>query len=166
MSTPHFADNPNPPLTQYLLLHFLANVSQWAELQDALAETGLGRPHTRVLFVLYSAPGITVNELLSAMHESHQNLTTPIKKIIAEGYALTEADPMDRRRKLMYLTPKGKRLVMRILKLHDKRLGAVIARIDPRDFDTFLRVHALLVDRNDEPWFEKLTGLAPVQART
>lgn len=161
MINPHFADSPNPPLTQYLLLHLLANVSQWAEQQEALGETGLGRPHTRVLFMLYSVPGITVNELLGAMHESHQNLTTPIKKLLAEGYALTESDPADRRRKLMYLTAKGKRMVVRILKAHEKRLGRVLAGIPPKDFETFLRVHALLVDRNEEPWFEKLAGSEP-----
>lgn len=161
MPIAHFADNPNPPLTEYLLLHFLANVSQWAELQEALGNSGLGRPHTRVLFVIYSAPGITVYELLSAMHESHQNLAAPIKKLVAEGYAVTQSDPADRRRKLLFLTPKGNRFVLRILKQHDKRLGRVIAGIDPKDFETFLRVHALLVDRNEEPWFEKLTGYAP-----
>lgn len=165
MTNPQFANSPNPRLTQYLLLHLLANASQWAELQDALGDENLGRPHMRVLFVLYSAPGITINELLSAMHESHQNLTNPIKKLIAEGFAVTERDPSDRRRKLMFLNAKGKRFVLRVLKQHSKRLSTVIAGVDPEDFDTFLRVHApLLVDRNNEPWFEKLTGEAPERA--
>jgi DNA-binding MarR family transcriptional regulator len=154
-----------PALSRYLLLHFLANVSQWADIEETLREAGLGRPHTRLLFVVYSAPGISINEVLSAMHAAHQNLAAPIKKLVREGYVVIEGDPADGRKKLLHLTAKGARFVDGILKIHNKRLERVVASIDAKDFDTFLRVHALLVDRNDEPWFEKVTGLSADASR-
>jgi DNA-binding MarR family transcriptional regulator len=143
-------------LSQGLLLHFFANLSLTADVEEPLYLAGLGRPHHRILFFAEHAPGITVSELLDAMHVSHQNLRLPMKKLVNTGYLLMKPGVHDRRQRQLFISVKGRKLVDELKALQWERIGRAFMHAGPAAVDGFMKVHAALLDPKDTAWVERL----------
>ena len=144
-------------LSQGLLLHFFANLSLTADVEEPLYLAGLGRPHHRILFFAEHAPGITVSELLDAVHVTHQNLRLPMKRLVDMGYLLMKSGVSDRRQRQLFITVKGRRLVDRLKAVQWERIGRAFMLAGPSAVDGFMKVHAALLDPKDIAWVERLT---------
>ncbi len=139
-----------------LLLHFFANLSLVTDVDEPLAEVDLGRPHHRILYFATHAPGITVNELLDAMHVTHQNLRIPMKSLVERGLLTMLPATSDRRQRELHVTPAGRKLVRKLTEVQWTRIERAFVKAGPVAVNGFLKVYTALIDPRDAAWVARL----------
>ncbi len=92
---------------------------------------GLGRVHHRVLYFVGRHPDISVHALLALLKVSKQALNAPLRRLLAMNLVGSEADPSDRRVKLLRLTQTGARLEAQLTGTQMDHLARVFARTGP-----------------------------------
>jgi DNA-binding MarR family transcriptional regulator len=87
----------------------LAEAAFWASADEGLGEdmAALGRGHYRAALFLKRRPGIGVQDLSRLTGLSKQAASKAIKDLIAAGYATSDPDDLDARRRPTRLTPAG-----------------------------------------------------------
>ena len=82
-------------------------------LKKRLAQNGFddfASSHGNILFQLSVNKSITMKELAAKINRDKSTTTVLVRKLEAEGYITGEADPADKRSRIIYLTKKGKKL--------------------------------------------------------
>ena len=72
-----------------------------------LAARGLGRAHHRALHFIGRNPGITVGDLLGLLKVTKQSLARVVGPLLEGGLVLQVTSRVDRRHRLLSLTPAG-----------------------------------------------------------
>jgi DNA-binding MarR family transcriptional regulator len=72
-----------------------------------LAARGLGRAHHRALHFIGRNPGLTVGDLLGLLGVTKQSLARVLGPLLAQGLVSQTASRVDRRQRLLLLTPAG-----------------------------------------------------------
>ena len=118
------AARPPPPATvrredraavwDVIELLFFAYRDFVSDPDDALAKFSFGRAHHRVLHFVNRNPGMKVAELLDILKITKQSLGRVLKQLIDQGYVLQKEGASDRRQRLLYVTPKGEALAMKL----------------------------------------------------
>ncbi|MGB6287198.1 MAG: MarR family transcriptional regulator, partial [Xanthobacteraceae bacterium] len=90
---------------------------------EVLAKLGFGRAHHRVLHFVNRNPGMKVAELLGILRITKQSLGRVLKQLIDEGYVEQKEGATDRRQRLLFVTPKGEALAVRLAGLQSARIG-------------------------------------------
>ena len=83
-----------------------------------LAEIGLTYPQYIVMLVLWEGDGLTVKALAERLNQDSGSVTPVIKRLEAEGLVLRKRDPRDERNLALTLTPQGRALRERGLKVN------------------------------------------------
>ncbi len=104
----------NEPNWDIIELLFFAYRDFIGDPDDVLAKFGFGRAHHRVLHFVNRNPGMKVAELLDILKITKQSLGRVLKQLIDEGYVLQKEGANDRRQRLLYVTPKGEGLAMKL----------------------------------------------------
>jgi DNA-binding MarR family transcriptional regulator len=105
-------------------------VEQWRSLVR-LAD-GAGRPMSELAeFALLPAP----------------SLTRLIDRMVAENLVYRKVDPRDRRRVLVYITPRGRALCRRLAQRIEREQEAILADTEAGDLDQLTGLLADLVDQ-------------------
>ena len=96
-----------------------------------LIKLGFGRAHHRVLHFVNRNPGMKVADLLEILNITKQSLGRVLKQLVDQGYVLQKEGEQDRRQRLLYVTPKGEALALRLASC--KRSGSIArsANLDP-----------------------------------
>jgi DNA-binding MarR family transcriptional regulator len=76
-------------------------------IDEGLAQHGLGRAHHRALYFIARRPDLTVSELLRFLGITKQSLGRVINDLTAKDLVETRTGAVDRRQKLLRLTPQG-----------------------------------------------------------
>src|SRR6187399_1607721 len=87
-----------------------------------LESFGFGRAHHRVLHFVHRNPGLKVAALLEVLRITKQSLGRVLKQLIDEGYIVQQTGANDRRQRLLFATPKGEALVLRLVGLQSTRI--------------------------------------------
>jgi DNA-binding MarR family transcriptional regulator len=103
-----------------------------------LAKFGFGRAHHRVLHFVNRNPGMKVAALLDILKITKQSLGRVLKQLIDEGYIEQKEGERDRRQRLLFVTPKGAELALRLARLQTARLARALAEVGQ---DTGLGAH-------------------------
>jgi DNA-binding MarR family transcriptional regulator len=74
-----------------------------------------GRAHHRVLHFIGRAPGMTVAKLLDILQITKQSLARVLKELIDKGYVFQKEGAVDRRQRLLHLTPQGETLRQKLM---------------------------------------------------
>src|SRR6266496_2125660 len=98
---------------------------------DVLAKFGFGRAHHRVLHFVNRNPGMKVAELLDILKITKQSLGRVLKQLVDEGYVVQKEGPDDRRHRLLYVTPKGEQLAMKLAGLQTERITRALSDLGP-----------------------------------
>ncbi len=98
---------------------------------DVLAKFGFGRAHHRVLHFVNRNPGMKVAELLDILKITKQSLGRVLKQLIDQGYVVQKEGASDRRQRLLYVTPKGETLAMKLAGLQTARIARALAELGP-----------------------------------
>ncbi len=81
---------------------------------EVLAKLGFGRAHHRVLHFVNRNPGMKVADLLDILKITKQSLGRVLKQLIDQGYVVQKEGANDRRQRLLYATPEGEALAMKL----------------------------------------------------
>ena len=102
------------PLWDIIELLFFAYRDFVSDADDVLAKFGFGRAHHRVLHFVNRNPGMKVADLLNILNITKQSLGRVLKQLIDQGYIVQKEGANDRRQRLLYATPKGEALAMKL----------------------------------------------------
>ncbi len=124
------------PIWNIIELLFFAYRDFIGDPDDVLAKLGFGRAHHRVLHFVNRNPGMKVAELLDILKITKQSLARVLRQLIQEGYILQREGANDRRQRLLYVTPKGEALAMKLAGLQTKRITRALAELGPTGHET------------------------------
>jgi DNA-binding MarR family transcriptional regulator len=113
---------------------------------DALAKFNFGRAHHRVLHFVNRNPGMKVAELLDVLKITKQSLGRVLKQLIDQGYVLQKEGANDRRQRLLFVTPKGEGLALKLAALHSARIARALAELGPNAHEAACRFLVAMID--------------------
>jgi DNA-binding MarR family transcriptional regulator len=117
-----------------------------SEPDDALAKFNFGRAHHRVLHFVNRNPGMKVAELLDILKITKQSLGRVLKQLIDQGYVLQKEGANDRRQRLLFVTPKGEALALKLAGLQSGRIARALAELGPNGHETACRFLVAMID--------------------
>src|SRR5947209_1353348 len=134
------------PIWDVIELLFFAYRAFVGDADDVLAEFGFGRAHHRVLHFVNRNPGMKVADLLVVLKITKQSLGRVLKQLIDDGYVVQKEGANDRRQRLLYVTPRGEGLAMKLARLQTARIARALAELGPGGRDTARRFLAAMLD--------------------
>ena len=152
----HLADPRADPLfprdaelRQAMELLFFAYRDFTGEADALLADFGFGRAHHRVIYFVGCHPGITVSELLRILKITKQSLSRVLGHLINEGFIHQRTDNADRRRRRLFLTPKGTELERRLTERQSQRIAGAYLEAGPEAVEGFRAVLRGIINEED-----------------
>jgi DNA-binding MarR family transcriptional regulator len=134
------------PVWNLIELLFFAYRDFTGDADEVLAKLGFGRAHHRVLHFVNRNPGMKVAELLDILKITKQSLGRVLKLLVQQGYVLQKEGANDRRQRLLYVTPKGEALAMRLAGLQTRRITRALAELGPNAHESARRFLAAMLN--------------------
>src|SRR5437764_3433542 len=134
------------PIWDIIELLFFAYRDFISEPDEVLAKFGFGRAHHRVLHFVNRNPGMKVAELLVILKITKQSLGRVLKQLVDEGYVVQKEGESDRRQRLLFVTPKGEALAMKLAGLQTERITRALAGLGPNAHEAARAFLAAMVD--------------------
>jgi DNA-binding MarR family transcriptional regulator len=119
------------PIWDLIELLFFAYRDFVSDPDHVLEKFGFGRAHHRVLHFVNRNPGLKVADLLETLRITKQSLGRVLKQLVDEGYVVQKEGPDDRRHRLLFVTPKGETLAMKLAGLQTERITRALAGLGP-----------------------------------
>jgi len=148
-------DNPEIPFIELLFFAYRDFVS---DPDEVLGGYGFGRAHHRVVHFVNRHPGIRVADLLDILKITKQSLGRVLKQLIDTGFIEQVTGPQDRRQRLLYPTPAGRELGLRLLHPQERRIGDALAGMSPAERATAERFLRLIIDAGEREKVARLIG--------
>ena len=114
-----------------------------------LAQYGFGRAHHRVLHFVDRYPGLTIAELLDILRITKQSLNRVLKELIEKDFIESRMGTSDRRQRLLFATPQGRELALKLAKLQTRRIMRALSGMEPEAKDAVSRYLLSLIDPDD-----------------
>jgi DNA-binding MarR family transcriptional regulator len=134
------------PIWDLIELLFFAYRDFVSDPDEALAKFNFGRAHHRVVHFINRNPGMKVADLLDILKITKQSLGRVLKQLIDQGYVVQKEGANDRRQRLLYVTPKGEGLAMKLAGLQTERIAAALASLGPGAHESARRFLLALLD--------------------
>jgi DNA-binding MarR family transcriptional regulator len=134
------------PTWDIIELLFFAYRDFVTEPDSVLGKLGFGRAHHRVLHFVNRNPGIKVADLLSILKITKQSLGRVLKQLIDEGYILQKEGAEDRRQRLLYVSPKGEALALKLADLQTRRVSRALGALGPGAHEAARRFLIAMLD--------------------
>jgi DNA-binding MarR family transcriptional regulator len=119
------------------------------DADHVLEEFGFGRAHHRVVHFVTRYPGLKVADLLDVLRITKQSLGRVLKQLLDEGYIVQKAGDSDRRQRLLFATPKGEALVVKLAGLQTARINRALEAISPEGADSVRQFLLGMIDHTD-----------------
>ena len=120
------ASSVGEPYFDLIELLFFAYRDFVGDPDEVLAKLGFGRAHHRVLHFVNRNPGMKVADLLDVLKITKQSLGRVLKQLIDEGYVVQKEGARDRRQRLLYVSPAGEALALKLAGLQTARISRVL----------------------------------------
>ena len=127
---PATAEGPEPMFDLIELL-FFAYRDFVGDPDRILENIGFGRAHHRVLHFVDRQPGLTIAELLDILRITKQSLSRVLKELLDQNYVEQRPGVSDRRQRLLFTTPEGRRLARDLARLQTERFTRALATLGP-----------------------------------
>jgi len=128
-------------------------------IDEGLAEQGLGRAHHRALYFIARKPDLTVGELLKFLAITKQSLGRVLSELINRDLIETKAGISDRRQKLLRLTKSGEILEAQLFDGLREGLSRAYTKAGQDSVSGFWRVLEGLIPEEDLPMIAALRTL-------
>ena len=148
------------PIWDIIELLFFAYRDFVSDPDDVLAKFGFGRAHHRVLHFVNRNPGMKVADLLDILKITKQSLGRVLKQLVDEGYVVQKEGENDRRQRLLYVTPKGETLAMKLAGLQTERIARALAELGPDAHEAARRFLVAMIDADGRDGVQKLIARA------
>jgi DNA-binding MarR family transcriptional regulator len=136
----------NEPIWDIIELLFFAYRDFTGDPDDVLVKLGFGRAHHRVMHFVNRNPGMKVAELLDVLKITKQSLGRVLKQLIDQGYVLQKEGANDRRQRLLYVTPKGEALAMKLAGLQTVRIARALSELGPHAHEAACRFLTAMIN--------------------
>jgi len=134
------------PTWDLIELLFFAYRDFVSDPDHVLEKFGFGRAHHRVLHFVNRNPGMKVADLLETLRITKQSLGRVLKQLVDEGYVVQKEGPDDRRHRLLFVTPKGEQLAMKLAGLQTERIARALAGLGPNAHQSARDFLAAMID--------------------
>jgi DNA-binding MarR family transcriptional regulator len=134
------------PIWDVIELLFFAYRDFIGDPDEVLAKFNFGRAHHRVLHFVNRNPGMKVAELLDVLKITKQSLGRVLKQLVDQGYVLQKEGANDRRQRLLYVTPKGEALAMKLAGLQTLRVARALSELGPSAHEAACRFLAAMIN--------------------
>jgi DNA-binding MarR family transcriptional regulator len=140
------APRAGEPSWDVIELLFFAYRDFIGDPDDVLAKFRFGRAHHRVLHFVNRNPGMKVAELLDILKITKQSLGRVLKQLIDQGYVVQKEGANDRRQRLLYVTPRGEALAMKLAGLQTTRIARALSEFGPNAHEAACRFLAAMIN--------------------
>ena len=133
LTTDHYTDplnNDDIGEIELIELLFFAYRDFVSDSDRILEAQGFGRAHHRVLYFVNRKPSMTVAELLDILAITKQSLARVLKQLIESGYIIQRTGSEDRRQRLLFPTPAGRELILKLSAPQSRRIRAALNAAD------------------------------------
>jgi DNA-binding MarR family transcriptional regulator len=148
------------PIWDLIELLFFAYRDFVSDPDDVLAKFNFGRAHHRVLHFVNRHPGMKVADLLDVLKITKQSLGRVLKQLVDQGYIVQKEGENDRRQRLLYVTPKGEALAMKLAGLQTERIARALAELGPNAHESARRFLVAMIDADGRAGVQKLIARA------
>jgi DNA-binding MarR family transcriptional regulator len=148
------------PYFDLIELLFFAYRDFVGDPDEVLAKLGFGRAHHRVLHFVNRNTGMKVAELLDVLKITKQSLGRVLKLLIDKGYVIQKEGANDRRQRLLYVSPAGEALAVKLAGLQTARIARVLADLGPGAREAARRFLAGMIDAQDRDHVLRLIAKA------
>jgi len=148
------------PIWDLIELLFFAYRDFVSDPDHVLEKFGFGRAHHRVLHFVNRNPGMKVADLLDTLRITKQSLGRVLKQLVDEGYVVQREGPDDRRHRLLFVTPKGEQLAMKLAGLQTERITRALAGLGPHAHQSARDFLAAMIDAENRDEVLRFIGRA------
>ena len=146
---PGAASAPAEPIWDIIELLFFAYRDFVGDADEVLSKLGFGRAHHRVLHFVNRNPGMKVADLLDILNITKQSLGRVLKQLVDQGYVVQKEGAQDRRQRLLFVTPKGEALALKLAGLQTVRINRTLAELGPGAHDAARRFLTAMIDADN-----------------
>src|SRR5262245_21623766 len=154
------AEAGGEPAWDIIELLFFAYRDFVSDPDDVLTRLNFGRAHHRVLHFVNRNPGMMVADLLDVLKITKQSLGRVLKQLVDQGYVVQKEGENDRRQRLLYVTPKGEQLAMRLAGLQTERIARALADLGPHAHEAARRFLIAMIDVDGREGVQRLIDRA------
>jgi DNA-binding MarR family transcriptional regulator len=137
------------PAYDLIELFFFAYRDFVSDPDRILDEYGFGRAHQRVMHFVSRNPGLTIAELLDILRITKQSLNRVLKELIEKDFIESRMGTADRRQRLLFATPQGRELALKLAKLQTRRIMRALSDMEPEAKDQVSQYLLRLIDPDD-----------------
>jgi len=148
------------PVWDVIELLFFAYRDFVGDPDEVLLKLGFGRAHHRVLHFVNRNPGMKVADLLEILNITKQSLGRVLKQLIDQGYVVQKEGAQDRRQRLLYVTPKGEALALKLATLQTQRINRVFGELGPNAHEAARRFLTSMIDTDNRDGVLRLIARA------
>jgi DNA-binding MarR family transcriptional regulator len=159
-TAPADSTRPPEPIWDIIELLFFAYRDFVGDADDVLAKFAFGRAHHRVLHFVNRHPGMKVADLLDVLKITKQSLGRVLKQLLDQGYIVQKEGENDRRQRLLFVTPKGEALAMKLAVLQTERIARALGEIGPNAHEAARRFLVAMVDVDGRDDVQRLIARA------
>jgi DNA-binding MarR family transcriptional regulator len=153
------------PCWDIIELLFFAYRDFVGDPDEVLLKLGFGRAHHRVVHFVNRNPGMKVADLLDILNITKQSLGRVLKQMVDQGYVLQKEGEQDRRQRLLYVTPKGEALALRLAALQTQRINRAFDELGPNAHEAARRFLTSMIDVDNRDEVLRLISLADLASR-
>jgi DNA-binding MarR family transcriptional regulator len=113
---------------------------------ERLKSLGYSRIHHRLLYFIGRNPGCSVNQLLEILAVTKQYLNQPLRRLIDDGYVVSNADAEDGRKKRLALSDPGRELENELTGMQRERFRRIFELVGPDAEENWHQIMRLLSD--------------------
>jgi DNA-binding MarR family transcriptional regulator len=148
------------PTWDIIELLFFAYRDFIGDPDEVLSKLGFGRAHHRVLHFVNRNPGMKVADLLDILNITKQSLGRVLKQMVDQGFVLQKEGALDRRQRLLYVTPKGEALALKLANLQTARITRAFGELGPGAHDVARRFLTAMIDGDNREGVLRLIARA------
>jgi DNA-binding MarR family transcriptional regulator len=153
------------PVWDIIELLFFAYRDFVGDPDEVLGKLGFGRAHHRVLHFVNRNPGMKVADLLDILNITKQSLGRVLKQMIDQSYIVQKEGAHDRRQRLLYVTPKGEALALKLAGLQMQRINRAFGELGPGAHDAARRFLTAMIDADNREGVLRLIARADRAAK-
>jgi DNA-binding MarR family transcriptional regulator len=148
------------PIWDIIELLFFAYRDFVGDPDEVLSKLGFGRAHHRVLHFVNRNPGMKVADLLEILNITKQSLGRVLKQLVDQGYVIQKEGAQDRRQRLLFVTPKGEALALKLAGLQTQRITRAFGELGPGAHEAARRFLTAMIDNDNREGVLRLIARA------
>jgi DNA-binding MarR family transcriptional regulator len=148
------------PTWDIIELLFFAYRDFVGDPDEVLSKLAFGRAHHRVLHFVNRNPGMKVADLLEILNITKQSLGRVLKQMVDDGFVVQKEGAQDRRQRLLYVTPKGEALALKLAALQTARIERAFAELGPGAHEAARRFLTAMIDADNREGVLRLVARA------